>query len=139
MHDCPGHLPEFQIALHTGMRRSEQFKATWENVNFFTGKLRIPKAKHGEVRLVKLNSRVKAQLQMIKPTPARRCIHHIQSPGYWFEEGGISNSTWHCLRHTYLSRLVMNGVDILHHLQAGWSQVNPDDHALCASGPKHSG
>src|SRR5262249_19215391 len=35
MHDYPEHLAEYTIALETGMRRSEQYGATWENVNFF--------------------------------------------------------------------------------------------------------
>src|SRR5581483_6241650 len=34
----------------------------------------------------------------------------------WFEialkKAGIQNFTWHCLRHTFASRLVMAGVDI---------------------------
>lgn len=117
-HDYPEHMAEYVIALETGMRRSEQYGATWENVNFFTGKLFVPKSKHGEARHVKLNSRVKAALQMVKPTPARGRVHaDIKSPRHWFEaavkKAGVTNFTWHCLRHTFCSWLVMNGVDIL--------------------------
>jgi integrase len=31
---CPERLPEFEIALHAGMRRSEQFGLTWDCVDF---------------------------------------------------------------------------------------------------------
>jgi site-specific recombinase XerD len=86
-------------------------------VNFFTGKLFVPKSKEGEARHVELNSRVRAVLQMINPTPAGGRIHSTRSPRHWFEDAveksGITKFTWHCLRHTFCSWLVMNGVDIL--------------------------
>jgi len=39
-----------------------------------------------------------------------------RSPRHWFESAletaGIKNFTWHCLRHTFASRLVMSGADV---------------------------
>ena len=32
--ECPHHLPEFEVALNTGMRLSEQYGLTWNNVDF---------------------------------------------------------------------------------------------------------
>lgn len=52
---CPQHLPEFEIALHTGMRRGEQFGCEWTWVNLERRVLTIPRSKHGEKRRVYLN------------------------------------------------------------------------------------
>ncbi len=114
--DCPEHLPEFEIALHTGMRRSEQYGAVWDNVDLRNNVIRIPKSKHGEVRYVRLNSRSHAVLAMLKAPHSEGRIHEIKSPRSWFEpavkNAKLKDFSWHCLRHTFISRLVMAGVDL---------------------------
>jgi hypothetical protein len=35
-HEYPEHLSEFVIALHTGLRRSEQYRLVWESVDLET-------------------------------------------------------------------------------------------------------
>lgn len=109
------HVSEFEIGLNTGMRKSEQYeKAQWENVDFANGLLKIPKSK--QVRCVRLNCRVQAVLGMLKPTPAEGRIMALKSPRGWFEkavkDSGIAHLNWHDLRHTFISCLVMAGVDL---------------------------
>ena len=115
-HDYPEHLPEFEIGLHTGMRRKEQYGATWDKVDFFTGRLTVPRAKHGQVRHVKLNSHVKAILMMLRAQNSQGRVHDVVSSRSWFDpavkKSGVKDFSWHCLRHTFISRLVMNGVDL---------------------------
>jgi site-specific recombinase XerD len=115
-HDYPEHLPEFEIALHTGMRRKEQYGATWDKIDFFTGRLTVPRAKHGQVRHVKLNSHVKAILMMLRAQNSKGRVHDVVSPRSWFDpavkKSGVQDFNWHALRHTFISRLVMNGVDL---------------------------
>ena len=53
---CPDHLPEFEIALHTGMRRSEQYRLAWDCVDLDRKMLTVPQTKNGEVRRIELNS-----------------------------------------------------------------------------------
>src|SRR5262249_2768732 len=78
--------------------------------------LTVPRAKHGQVRHVKLNSHALAALISLKTENSKGRIHEFISPRSWFEpvveKSGVESFTWHALRHTFVSRLVMNGVDL---------------------------
>ncbi len=119
----PQHLPELDIALNTGLRRGEQYSLTWEDVNFSTKLLSVSQTKNGETRHIPLNTVAMAAFEEL--------YRHSSGEGYvftnrrgdrllkgrhWFEpairEAGVKNFTWHCLRHTFASRLVMAGVDL---------------------------
>ncbi len=52
------HLPEFKIALMTGMRRGEQFSPEWNDVDFDAGTIRLQTSKNGKSRFVHLNTRL---------------------------------------------------------------------------------
>ncbi len=120
----PGRLPELEIAIHTGMRRAEQYNAEWSWVDFENCILTVPRSKHGEKRRVYLNDAALAALQMLwqfSKGKGRVFAHLYDSERTkgareWFEravrEAGITNFRWHDLRHTFGSRLVMRGVDI---------------------------
>src|ERR1017187_611788 len=53
----PADFELVEIALHTGMRRSEQFTLRWENVDFRARTLTIPRSKNGLTRHIPLNDR----------------------------------------------------------------------------------
>jgi integrase len=115
--DYPEHMLEFEIGLHTGMRRSEQYGMEWHFVDFKNRLITIPKAKDGDVRYVRMNSRVAAIVSALRDASVGTGrVFALQSPHYWFEPAvkaaGLNDFTWHCLRHTFASRLVMAGVDI---------------------------
>jgi len=110
------HLPEFDIALHTGMRPSEQYALSWDRVNLSRRQVTILKSKNGKVRHIPLNANA---LVAFRSLPQATSGPVFASKGYkhWFEpaveEAGIGhNFTWYCLRHTFASRLVMSRVDI---------------------------
>ncbi len=120
---CPEHLPELDLALHTGLRRSEMYGLAWENVNLSRRVLSIPRSKNGETRHVPLNSTALAALAELRKRSdgTGAVIRNLQGEPlarsrYWFERAirtaKIRGFTWHCLRHTFASRLVMAGVDI---------------------------
>jgi integrase len=110
-------LPELDIALHTGLRRSEQYRLTWNCVDFERKLLTVPQSKNGETRHVQLNSMALAAFLLLKRHSCGivRVFGNV-GPRGWFEpavkNAGLTEFTWHCLRHTFASRLVMAGVDL---------------------------
>ena len=46
------HLPEFEVALMTGMRQNEQFTREWSDVDLDAGTIRLSQTKNGECRFV---------------------------------------------------------------------------------------
>src|SRR5216683_7603490 len=59
----PAHMPEFEIALHTGMRPSEQYGLIWSRVDLVRKLITIPKSKNGNTRHIPLNSIALAAFQ----------------------------------------------------------------------------
>jgi site-specific recombinase XerD len=115
---CPEHLSEFVLALHTGMRLSEQYGMRWTDVSFPLRVLTIPRSKNGSPRHVPLNqSALRALEELCKRTGCTGFVcGGAPEPRPWFEpvirDAKIAGFSWHCLRHTFASRLVMAGVDL---------------------------
>jgi site-specific recombinase XerD len=112
------------VALHSGMRRSELYLTAkvpdgglrWAYVNFTANVIRLPRSKASRARAIPMNSVLRETLRLI-PRRLDSCFV-FESTGRenWFaeavEEAGIEDFTWHCLRHTFASRLVMAGIPI---------------------------
>ncbi len=119
---------QLDVALHTGMRKSEQFTATWDQVDLDRGFIYLSITKNGTDRFVTLNSAAVAVLRHLQERhrrlgllPESTLFHSkrdglIKNPHKWFgtalEQAKIEGVTWHTLRHTFASRLVMAGVDL---------------------------
>ena len=119
---------QLDVALHTGMRRSEQFTATWDQVDLERGYIYLSMTKNGTDRFVTLNSAAVQVLRHLQERhrqlglPPNSTLFHskrdglIKNPRKWFatalEQAKIEGVTWHTLRHTFASRLVMAGVDL---------------------------
>jgi len=120
---CPGHEAEFDLALHTGMRRGEQYRLRWQDVDLKRNIVTITRSKHGHARRIQINSVARNALLKLR---ARGDAVGYVCPGYdgprkrdwrhWFEDAvqkaQLSNLRWHDLRHTFASRLVMAGVPL---------------------------
>jgi site-specific recombinase XerD len=114
----PEQIPEFDLALNTGLRLSEQYGLLWENVSIPRRTLTIPRSKNGSMRHVPLNQAAAKALETLRklyPASELAC-GGAREARRWFEpvlkDAKIANFSWHCLRHTFASRLVMVGVDI---------------------------
>jgi site-specific recombinase XerD len=124
----PHCLPQLDVALHTGMRKGEQFSLTWDQIDFAQKYIHLSVTKNGSDRYVSLNSEALRKLTALRETHAclklpedatlfvSRQGKPVSDPRAWFaaacDEAGIQGVTWHTLRHTFASRLVMAGVDL---------------------------
>jgi hypothetical protein len=48
--EYPQHMPEFEVALHTGMRPREQYSLTWDKVDLTRPFIIISRSKNGRAR-----------------------------------------------------------------------------------------
>jgi integrase len=110
------------LAINTGLRRAELFNLRCENVDFATGLITIPRSKNGELRRVPMNETAKEilrprmgsewiiQNRFGRPRNAKNFKERVFDPAVAAAE--IDNLRFHDLRHTFASRLVMQGVDL---------------------------
>jgi integrase len=114
----PEHEPELDLALQTGLRSGEQYRARWEDVDFERRVATIPLDKGGKTSHVPLSAAaLRALLDLRRQHASNEFVcGGTQSARYWFEDAvkaaNIEGFTWHCLRHTFASRLVMSGADL---------------------------
>ena len=54
--DHPAHMPELDIALNTGIRRGEQYKLRWTDVDLQSRRITLRQTKNGTTRHVPLNT-----------------------------------------------------------------------------------
>jgi integrase len=126
----PEYVPIFQLALHSGMRISEQFRAIVGDFDPRTGMLAVhqTKVRRGDPRrYVPATPMLRAAYDALAAgkergellctkIEARGGTKEMNRISYWFnpclEEAGIKDFVWHDLRHTFASRLVMGGMPI---------------------------
>src|SRR5262249_45889420 len=109
-----------RTAIHTGLRQGELLRLTWADVDWTVGVLTIHATKAGERRRVPMNSVVQQDLTNLKVDPTVSSADRIfpHDPRYlrrMFAKtviaAGLSPFRFHDLRHTFASRLAMNGAN----------------------------
>jgi site-specific recombinase XerD len=128
--------PLFTVSIHTGLRWGEQVALRWKDVDMLSGLLTVARSKHGYTRRVPANSLVRAALVDLgagraRPDDAEEPVFPVRytEASKFFPQaveraqgmlrdagkhaGRLDGYTWHCNRHTFASRLVMAGADLL--------------------------
>ena len=113
------------IAVQTGMRLTEQFARPRADVDLKRKRICLPDTKGGERQFVPLNAiALEAYRELLASHdsewafPGRGGVQPMAMPTvqHWFEKAckaaKLKGVTWHTLRHTFISRLVMLGVPI---------------------------
>ena len=118
------HVPELDLAINTGIRKGSQYGLTWDMVDFRGRMLNIPRTKNEEPIHVPLNDVAIAALKIVHGRGGRRgrvfqsakTGEPLENGRHWFDdaviEAGIKNFHWHDLRHTFASRLRMQGAPL---------------------------
>ena len=122
--------PQLDVVLGTGMRRSEQYRLTWEDINFERREIPLDLTKHGDGRVVQMNFDVVRAMQGLRDIPMVRksrsgdrpnktpdtAVFSLGDPKKWFgsatRRAKVKKFRWHDLRHTFCSRLAQRGVNL---------------------------
>jgi integrase len=112
-----------RFAILTGLRQMEQFSLRWECVELERGLLTIPHTKGGGPRYVHLNAEAVAILREMTSwmtsqwvLPSENAGSHLDPRHFYariflptVKRLGLEGVMWHTLRHTFASRLSMDG------------------------------
>ena len=121
---CPPHLkPIVQVALHTGMRKSEILNLRWEQVDLVHRFVLLDMTKNGERREIPIDTTLWNMLNEMPHSIESNYVFTGLKTGVPYKsvkksfcaalkKAGISNFRFHDLRHTFASHLVMAGVDL---------------------------
>ncbi|MCK4858078.1 MAG: site-specific integrase [candidate division Zixibacteria bacterium] len=113
--------PVVAFALYTGLRKGEILKLTWNDIDFHQQLIFVKNSKNGEKREIPLPEPVFRNLKVLP----KRSTHVFDFGEYSriecirrgftsaLKRAGITDFTFHDLRHTFASHLVMSGVDLL--------------------------
>lgn len=112
------------FALNTGMRIGEIFSLCWQNVNLEKNTLNVFASKTQKIRGIPINADARRVLEYWALGKRNEFVFYNPETGKPFvdlkaglklacKKSGISGVTWHTLRHTFASRLVNRGVDIV--------------------------
>jgi integrase len=119
--DWPEHMPEFSLAIATGLRKGSMYGLTWGMVDLEARMLHIPTTKNGEPLHVPLNVAALGALKAVhqrgdgtgRVFQSAKTGNPLQNGRHWFDDAvkkvGLTDFHWHDLRHCFASKLRMAG------------------------------
>jgi len=124
--ECPDYLiPILTTALQTGMRRGEILNLRWKQVDLNRRHIKVEQTKNGKNRIIPINDVLYRELLIVKKLNGKgEYVFPNSETGRPFTEvkksfksackrAGIHDLRFHDLRHTFATRLVMSGVDLI--------------------------
>jgi integrase len=118
------HIPSLDVAIYTGMRKTEQFSLTWDCVDLKDKEIHLDKTKNGSSRTIPIHPECAKAFETLATESHKQTDRVFKSsrgqplnnPRKWFEtaiaDAKIDGLRWHDLRHTFCSRLAMADVPI---------------------------
>jgi len=112
--------PVVQVAINTGLRQGELLRLTWRDVDWNAGILTVQETKAGDTRRVPMNSTVFGVLATLKEQHHGEPTDHVFPLGARYlrrafdkavQAAGLAPFRFHDLRHTFASRLAMQGAN----------------------------
>lgn len=126
MQSCADHIKSIiKVAIHSGMRRGEIFNLKWQDVDLEKRELNVINTKSGRSRWIPLNEVLSKEFRRMKQISSQSEYVFINSnTGLPFvdikkafksacKRAKVQGLRFHDLRHTFASRLVANGVDLI--------------------------
>jgi len=115
--------PILVVALNTGMRKGEILDLQWNQVDFKTRRIRVEKTKSGKVRHIPINDVLLHEFHQLEGKEPRFVFFNPETmkPYVDMKKGfkaacrraSIKGMRFHDLRHTFATRLVERGVDLI--------------------------
>jgi integrase len=156
----PEHLAEYVVAVHSGMRLSEQYTVEVRQFDRHRRAIDLDRTKNGDARTVHLNSEALAAIESVlhlhprQKRSERMFPREDRSKVYtdrkqerfdnrsWFEvaveEAQIPRITWHGLRHTFCSWLAMAGATTREIMEAAGHKTMSQAARYAHLSPQHT-
>ena len=117
------YAPWARLAILTGLRQEEQFTLRWSHIDLDRGLITLPTTKAGDCQYLPLNEEAITILRALDSWKYSAWVFPSENPATYMDprnfytrvwvpavkRAGIEWVTWHDLRHTFASRLAMNG------------------------------
>jgi site-specific recombinase XerD len=114
---CPNHMGEFDIALNTGMRKSEQYTTEWAQISFKRKRVKLEGTKNGSDREIPMNRTCLSAFEALY----KRRPHDGRVFQSKFGQDLNDSRSWLIAVSKMRESATLRGIAYVTHSSAGWS------------------